>query len=59
MRTRPSNDPDEHEKAIKYTDIIANSVMLQNVVDMSDIILQLIAEGYPVTRNELKCTSPP
>jgi TnpA family transposase len=53
-----SNDPDEHEKAVKYNDIIANSVMFQNVLDMSDIVLQLHEEGYPVAEKGLARTSP-
>ncbi|MBP9777748.1 MAG: Tn3 family transposase [Rickettsiaceae bacterium] len=36
-----SNDPDEHEKAVKYNDIIANAVMFHNVLDMSNVLLQL------------------
>lgn len=30
-----SNDPEEQEKAVKYADILANSVMLQNTIDIS------------------------
>jgi TnpA family transposase len=53
-----SNDPDEHEKAVKYNDIIANAVMFQNVLDMSNVLIQLHEEGYPFQRKELKHTSP-
>jgi TnpA family transposase len=53
-----SNDPEEHEKSIKYNDIIANAVMFQNVVDMSHIVLQLHAEGYTVTKQDLARQSP-
>ena len=31
-----SNDENEMEKAVKYNDIITNSVILQNIIDMSD-----------------------
>lgn len=53
-----SNDPEEHEKSVKYTDIIANVIMLQNVIDMSDTILMLHDEGYTVTDQELSHLSP-
>ena len=32
-----SNDPDEMEKAVKHTDLIANCIMLQNVIDITDL----------------------
>ncbi len=53
-----SNDPDEHEKAVKYNDIIANAVMFHNVLDMSNVLLELHEEGYPVAKRSLARTSP-
>lgn len=53
-----SNDPDEHEKAVKYNDIIANAVMFHNVLDMSNVLLELHEEGYPVAKKSLARTSP-
>jgi len=53
-----SNDPDEHEKAVKYNDIICNCVMFQNVLDMSDVILQLHEEGHPISKKPLARGSP-
>jgi TnpA family transposase len=53
-----SNDPEEHEKAIKYNAIIANAVMLQNVIDISNIILELYEEGVEITLDDLKHISP-
>ena len=53
-----SNDPDEHEKAVKYNDIIANAVMFQKVLDMSNIVLKLHAEDYPILAKGLARTSP-
>lgn len=53
-----SNDPDEHEKAVKYNNIIANAVMFHNVLDMSNVILQLHEEGYPIAKKGLARTSP-
>ena len=53
-----SNDPADHIKIIKYVDIMANSVMLENVIDISDAVLQLIVEGYPVAPEDLSHISP-
>jgi hypothetical protein len=52
------NDPIEQEKRIKYNDLVANLVMLHNVVDMTRVLRQLQAEGYPVTRDILAHISP-
>lgn len=40
-----SNDEDEMEKAIKYNDILTDSIILQNIVDETNIIAQLKNEG--------------
>lgn len=53
-----SNDPEEHEKAVKYNDIIANAVMFHNVLDLSNVILQLHEEGYIITKDKLAHLSP-
>ena len=36
------------EKRVKFNQLIANCVMLQNVLDMSQALRELIEEGYPV-----------
>ncbi|HHT9935122.1 TPA: Tn3 family transposase [Legionella pneumophila] len=53
-----SNDPDEMEKAVKHTDLIANCIMLQNVIDITDIYHALIQEGYTITEEDLSHMSP-
>jgi TnpA family transposase len=53
-----SNDPDEMEKAVKHTDLIANCIMLQNVIDITDICHALIQEGYTITEEDLSHMSP-
>lgn len=53
-----SNDPDEMEKAVKHTDLIANCIMLQNVIDITDICHALIQEGYTITEDDLSHMSP-
>ncbi len=52
------NDEDEMEKAVKYCDIITNSIILQNIVDMSDIIYQLMEEGHDVREDDIGYLSP-
>lgn len=46
------------EKAVKYNDIVTNSVILQNIVDMSDIIHQLTQEGAQIREDDLASLSP-
>ena len=53
-----SNDPDEMEKAIKHNDLIANCIMLQNVIDITDACHALIEEGYTITEDDLSHMSP-
>ena len=53
-----SNDDTEMEKAVKYTDIINNCIMLQNVIDMSDIIHQLTQEGAQIREEDIAFLSP-
>lgn len=51
------NNPEEQEKIIKYNDLVANAVIFQNVVDVSRVLHALIAEGYPVTREDIAALS--
>jgi TnpA family transposase len=53
-----SNDEDEMEKAVKYNDIITNSVILQNIIDMSEIIDLLASEGAEIREDDIACLSP-
>ena len=46
------------EKAVKYNDIITNSVILQNIIDMSDIIHQLTQEGAEIREDDIAFLSP-
>ena len=41
-----SNDREEMEKRIKYNDLVANAVIFQNVVDLTEVFQQLQTEGY-------------
>jgi len=53
-----SNDDIEMEKAVKYNDILANAVILQNVADMTEIIARLIADGHMIKKEDMAYLSP-
>jgi len=53
-----SNDEDEMEKAIKYNDILTDSIILQNIVDETNIIGQLKNEGYNIKKDDAGFLSP-
>ena len=52
------NDPVEQEKRLKYLDLVASAVILQNTVDMTGVIRSLSAEGFKITRRMLATMSP-
>jgi TnpA family transposase len=52
------NDPIEQEKRIKYNHLVANAVILQNAADMTQILRDLVREGFTVTREMLAHLSP-
>jgi hypothetical protein len=53
-----SNDPEQQEKIIKYNDLVANAVIFQNVVDLTEVLQQLQSEGYLLRREDVACLSP-
>ena len=53
-----SNDPKEQLKAIKCNFLIANTMMLQNVIDITNIILELQQEGYNIMQEDVTGLSP-
>lgn len=52
------NDPEEQEKRLKYLDVVACAVTLQNAVDISWIVQALSADGCEVSRETLAALSP-
>lgn len=52
------NDPEEQEKRLKYLDLVASAVILQNTIDLSRAIQQLSAEGYRIKQSQLATLSP-
>lgn len=53
-----SNDPEQQEKTIKYGDLVANAVIFHNVVDLTEVLLQLKKEGFFWEREEIAALSP-
>jgi len=44
-----SGDPVEQEKQLKYASLVANAIMLSNVADLTRVLSDMAADGYPVT----------
>ena len=53
-----TNKPDEMEKSIKYNQLTANCIMLQNTIDLSNTLYNLKQEGYEFTYDDLTYLSP-
>lgn len=53
-----SNDPDEMEKAIKYNALLANCLVLHNIIDYSAGIYQLKQEDREITKEDASRISP-
>lgn len=53
-----SGDPEEQLKQVKYMDLVANAVMLNNVSDMTAALIDMIAEGQTVTARQVSRLSP-
>jgi TnpA family transposase len=52
------NDPLEQEKRLHYLDLVANAIILQNTVDLSQAIQTVRDYGFPVTIELLAGLSP-
>jgi TnpA family transposase len=52
------NDPEEQQKHIRYNDLLASAVILQNVIDMSRILHDLRGEGWTITDEDLSFPEP-
>lgn len=52
------NDPIEQEKRLKYLDLVASAVILQNTVDMSLAIQTLTAQGEVIHQRHIAALSP-
>lgn len=54
----PENDPVEQQKRLRYIDLVASAVILQNTVDMMRAFDELIAEGLEVNESDMAFMSP-
>jgi TnpA family transposase len=52
------NDPDEQQKHLRYNDLVATAVILQNTVDMARIVADLKREGWKISGADLAFLSP-
>ncbi|GAA0420738.1 transposase [Acrocarpospora corrugata] len=52
------NDPDHHEKVVKFNELLANCVIYSNACDITDAANALAAEGHPVDPDDLATVSP-
>ncbi|KWR85174.1 Tn3 family transposase [Pseudomonas sp. PI1] len=52
------NDPDEQQKRLRYNDMVASSVILQNTVDMMRILQKLAHDGWQFTDDDVSFLSP-
>jgi TnpA family transposase len=53
-----SGDPVEQEKQLKYAGLVANTIMLSNVADMTGALSSMAEDGHPVTPALVACLSP-
>jgi TnpA family transposase len=53
-----SGDPVEQTKRLKYANLVANAIMLQNVADLTGVLNTAVADGYPVTQELVGRLSP-
>jgi TnpA family transposase len=53
-----ARDPVEQEKRIKYLNLVANAVMLHNVVDITNALQEMAREGQVVTKELVARISP-
>lgn len=53
-----SGDPVEQSKQIKYTDLVANAIMLHNVVDLTGVQNDMAAEGMKPSKELVVGLSP-
>lgn len=51
-------DPEEQEKRLKYNHLLANAVAIQNVIDLTRAVRNLLQQGEPVAVEDLVTLSP-
>ena len=53
-----SGDPVEQEKQLKYASLVANTIMLSNVADMTEALSSMAQDGHRITPGLVACLSP-
>ena len=57
-RVSSENNLDDQTKSVKYNDLLANILILQNTIDMENVVKQLKIEGIEVSKQDIKNLSP-
>lgn len=52
------NDPVEQQKRLRFLDLVASAVILQNTVDMTRVLQDMYQRGEPVDVADIGCLSP-
>ena len=52
------NDPEEQEKRMKFNELLCNSLILQNAVDITEALKTLSTEGHEIRREDVAQLSP-
>ncbi|WP_321908112.1 Tn3 family transposase [Burkholderia cepacia] len=52
------NEPEEQQKRLRYNDLIASAVILQNTVDMMQALREMVANGENVRAEDIAFLSP-
>lgn len=52
------NNLDDQTKSVKYNDLLANILILQNTIDMENVVKQLKGENIEVSKQDIKHLSP-
>jgi TnpA family transposase len=53
-----SRDPELQEKAVKFLDLMANSIIFSTTVDMTDTLRQMAAQGRELSPDDIAALSP-
>ena len=53
-----SGDPVEQEKQLKYASLVANTIMLSNVADMTNVLASMARDKHPVSPGLVASLSP-
>lgn len=52
------NEPEEQQKRLRYNDLIASAVILQNTADMMRALRDMVAEGEKIRAEDIEFLSP-